>query len=460
MTPAEPEPAAPVEPVAPVAPVAEEPRRPTLPTFEELLAAAAAPAPAEAAVVHEQAAPVAEAWEPKSYGAPAPAAHEPEVAPAPSLPPVPAALSLPPVEPIAPVAPAPAPVEPAFQTPAEPALPAVPVVPAFLPAPAQPAFQAPSAPVMPSVPSLPPVPAAFPADPGLVMPSAPILETAPRAEQSGARHAEAVPEIPAPASAAPPAPPPVGYTSSADPNVANRYRQALHNPEPTPDTADPMGSPLTGTLPTLGAPAAGSPNQPGWQGMPLPTGSPLGPGAATAYNPAVPGGYTPPPMATGTGTNKVAWSALSSGAIALGLTLVGVFVTDRIGGWPAILAVAAIVQGIIGAVRFRRARTGLPASIFGMLLGLATLAVMVGAVVMAVLASATYAWDADAAEQAIMSDVNADLVGVVSAECPVAPDTSPGASFECTWYDANEVGHPAIFEVSDDGSQISWYFSD
>lgn len=501
MTPAaepEPEPAAAPAPVAPVAAGDEsavhgdEPVRRTLPTFEELLAAAAAPAPAPETAAFDAAPPAPESWMPKSYGAraepeaptqattdtaglAAPSMSVFDAAPLPALvfgaplPPEPAMPAMPAAtaEPALPPIPAAAvPPLPAF--PAAPALPpvtevqlaaapAAPTPPMPAPAPQAPVLQTQApvphtptpAPAAPAAPAAPVMPAGFvasqpTADPGLVMPSAPILDnTPPRAEQS-ARHAEVVPELAPPAPSAPAAPAPVGYTASADPAVANRYRQALHNPEPDPAEPDPFAAPVMGPYPTAPSGLA-APNQPGWQGMPLP-----GPGAA-AFSPPVPtAGYaTTVAAAADAGHNKTAWSALGSGALAIGLAIFFLFF-DRIGLWPALLAIAAIVQGIIGAVHSRRVRKGAWAAAGAIVLGVGALGVM---------GSAAISWAVDPEYTVSSFEIENDIVAygheygieVTSAECPRELTGTVGTHFSCTAYDEAGAAYPVDVLVDADG---------
>ena len=253
-------------------------------------------------------------------------------------------------------APAPAPAM------AEPA-PAVTVASPAPAVPATPAFVAPTTPVAPAV----PVASAVSAGPASVAPTA-----------SAATASSPLPRLDLVTAGSP-----VGFTSGADPEVASRYRQATQTVEPS--VAYGAAAP----------PVGGSPTMPGWGGMPLP-GASAAPGAFgpgnTAYAPmagspvapayAASAGYVPTPGYTPTpnygvpdGANKTAWTAFASGALALGLSIAFLFF-DRIGLWPTLLALAAIVQGIIGLVRVSKARTGLWPSIGALVLGLAAIGVM------------------------------------------------------------------------------------
>jgi len=265
-------------------------------------------------------------------------------------------------------------------------------------------------PAAPAVPVATPAPAAT-ATPAFVAP------TASAAPAFVAPTASAAPAFVAPTASAAPAPSPlprldlgtagspVGFTSGADPEVASRYRQATQTVEPS--LAYGSGVSRVG----------GSPTMPGWAGMPLP-GASAAPGsfgpANTAYAPmagspspayAASAGYAPTPGYTPTpnygvpdGANKTAWTAFASGALALGLSIAFLFF-DRIGLWPTLLALAAIVQGIIGLVRVSKARTGLWPSIGALVLGLAAIGVMATALFSWVL---TPAWDEFAVEQEIV----------------------------------------------------------
>jgi len=525
--PAEPAP----RPEAASAPAVTEPAapasRPTLPSFEELLAAAAAPAPGD---FHDPSAvePVAEPWRPKSYGAPAPEPSEPFEAPADTVaaePVAPAAPEAAPVHdvaavelaaapaPVFEVAPEPAPVpvfpqsafpqdalpQPAFPQDAlpQPAFPqdvfpqdafpqdAFPqdAQPAFpqptfpqdaLPQPAAPQPALPQAPVpQPSMPAAPapvaapagfamptmPAAPALPPEPGLVMPSAPILDAAPARAEQTARHAEVVAEIVPPVPAAPPAPAPVGYTASADPAVANRYRMALHNPEPEADAQpDPFGAPLMGPYPTGAAPTgaapASAPNQPGWQGMPLPGAAPVGmPGVA--FSPTVPPPYSV--AAPAEGSNKTAWTALGSGALAIGLAVLFLFF-DRIGLWPALLALAAVVQGTIAAVHSRKVRSGLGAAITAIVLGVVAIVIMVTTAIQWTV-NPEYVMDGRSMEVEIVASSEQLGVDLVSATCPADLSGVAGDTLSCTAEGADGTVYPVEITVDSEG-YFNWTIVD
>lgn len=166
--------------------------------------------------------------------------------------------------------------------------------------------------------------------------------------------------------AVPAAPTVVGFTSQVDPAIASRYRSK--RAEESVEELALMG--------------ASGPAQPGWQGKPLPNDAGylsvagFGSGTAASAMPVAQGGYALPGR-----TNKTAWSALGSGALALGLAIFFLFF-DRIGLWPTLLAVAAIVQGVLGLIQSRGTGIGRVPSVCGILLGLAAIGSMAGAIVM------------------------------------------------------------------------------
>jgi hypothetical protein len=315
------------------------------------------------------------------------------------------------------------------------------------PAPATPAPPAPGV-TMPSFADpVAPAPAAAAAA-GFVMPNlASPLVMPDDAPAPLGRHADAPAYVPkAPKPEAPPAPAPVGFTSSADPTVANRYRQAIHTPEPAPEQA----------APAFGAPMAGpaSPAMPGWSGMPLPGGSPAAPGAA-AFSPtpgyAAPGAPVPNYSVADNGSNKTAWSALGSGALAVGLAVFFLFF-DRIGLWPTLLAFAAIVQGVIGLVKSRGAHTGVGPSIGAIVAGVAAIVIMASALVNW---ANTAAWDERAVEADIVeTSTTVWELDVISADCPSNPPVSDGSHFTCTAY--GSTGEPYVIDVDIKKDTVVW----
>jgi len=468
--------------VAPAETPAEAPAEERIPEFAFAMTPTGGAAPDGAALsaAQEIANPGRHVAPEDAGDAPAPAPAESD-APTLSRPPVPAALlesrasaapvmTVPVAEPepsvSLPAAPAPAPVATSTSTAAS-------AMPTFtMPSVPEPSVSSPRAePVTPDAPGLAasaPAPAPTPT-PGLTMPSFadPVAPTPAAAAAAGfvmpnlasplvmpddapaplGRHADApayVPEAPKPE--APPAPAPVGFTSSADPTVANRYRQAIHTPEPSPEPAAPaFGAPLAGPA---------SPAMPGWSGMPLPGGSPAAAGAA-AFSPTP--SYAPPGVPVSnysvadSGSNKTAWSALGSGALAVGLAVFFLFF-DRIGLWPALLAFAAIVQGVIGLVKSRGAHAGIGPSIGAIVAGVAAIVIMASALVNW---ANTAAWDEKAVEADIVeTSTTVWELDVVSADCPSHPPVSDGSHFTCTAY--GSTGESYVIDVDIKKDTVVW----
>ncbi|AYF98541.1 DUF2510 domain-containing protein [Protaetiibacter intestinalis] len=274
----------------------------------------------------------------------APAFTMPEAAPAFTMPEAPVftmpeALATPqaPVAPLAAVAPAPAPEAPQFVQPQQPA-PAAPAPAAFAPQSVEPVLHVPA-----------PQPAA---STGFVMPGAPVPLAAPgpSSDEIAARigrHADVVPEPPKPPVAA--APRPVGYTASADPDIANRYRAVIH----AADQAE--------VVPVEPAPVTGS-----WPAQ--------NPSAFASVNVPTYAQYSSP-------SNRPAKTALSFGFVALfsslavvGMLLVAlpdIFGLVRLGlvALAFVSGLVAIIVGIVGLVVAHRVRVGRGAALGGLLLG-------------------------------------------------------------------------------------------
>ncbi|MFT4285612.1 MAG: DUF2510 domain-containing protein [Protaetiibacter sp.] len=254
------------------------------------------------------------------------------------------------VAPPAPVVTAPAPV---LATPA-PAL-----------APAEPGFVAPAADPFASALAPAAAPAPDAAD-GFVLPGAPVGPiTAADLEPRVGRHADAMPEpAPAPAPALP-AVRPVGFTASADPEVANRYRSVIHAADQEA-LAAPAAAPAPGNMPSSTMMSARST-------VPVPS--------YASYDSA---------------SNRAARAALTSGII--GLVASGLVVGSRLVdiGIPGaaiglatlvlvplafITGLVAIITGIVGLVAARRTRTGRGAALAGLLLGILLVVVLPAAFV-------------------------------------------------------------------------------
>ncbi|RQP09010.1 MAG: DUF2510 domain-containing protein [Microbacteriaceae bacterium] len=251
--------------------------------------------------------------------------------------------------PVPPPAPAPAPA-PAYAAPA-------PVMPEFTVPSPSPALgaqtEAPAAGyAFPSAPAAPTLPADEVAPSGFVLPAAPAAPLTTDAPQPHAgRHADAAPEPPMPAAPALPAVRPVGFTSSADPEVASRYRSVIHADSQEELQAQAVAAAAPAPMSMLASTA-------------LATGRPMGP--TTPY-------YSAP------ATNKAADLALRTGlgaavgvVVSFAIRVIGL--ADLAGGVLTLGAwvsgVVALVSGIVGLVLARRRGVGFGKSLAGLLLGL------------------------------------------------------------------------------------------
>ncbi|MBN9141244.1 MAG: DUF2510 domain-containing protein [Micrococcales bacterium] len=224
---------------------------------------------------------------------------------------------------------------------------------------------APTAPefVAPAASALAPAPDAAE---GFVLPGAPVGPvTAADLEPRVGRHADAMPEpapVPAPAL---PAVRPVGFTASADPEVANRYRSVIHAADQEA-LAAPAAAPAPGNMPSSTMMSARST---------------VSAPSYASYDSA---------------SNRAARAALTSGII--GLVASGLVVGSRLVdiGIPGaaiglatlvlvplafITGLVAIITGIVGLVVARRARTGRGAALGGLLLGILLVVVLPAAFV-------------------------------------------------------------------------------
>lgn len=236
---------------------------------------------------------------------------------------------------------------------------------------------------------------------------------------------------------------PLGFPSTADPDIAQHYRKVLSAPEPASSSLAPV--------------RAGSPAQEGWGGMPLPSA-----GGAGAYNPA--GEYRAPDSVRSTSSyaaartaasnsvsifdNKMAKVALSTGLSSLA-ALAFIFF-GRILIVPSLLSLVAIITGIIGLALVKRAGSGLWPALGGLLMGLTT-AIAVGAsIVFAVLEAATV--DTAEIEAQIVAE-SADYYGidVVTANCPSEVSIFTTNAFTCTAIDSSGVAYLVDVEIDSDG---------
>ena len=417
--------------------------RPKLPSFEELLAASRVdPEPADTVVetadevAVESASPgeqltaanVDAEWTPRAYGA-----TDADGAPV-------AAFVMPTDFP-----PLTAPEAEADSEPEPEPLPEVPdTAAAPLPTPSlAPAASAPTATVEPSAPAAAPafvMPSTFPG-----APAAPLTPPAPLAASSAEMPAlpGALLGITPPVPAAPAGPAPVGFTTSTDPTIANRYRAAVHHPDAEAAAVDPFAAQPVPPVPTPSGSA--SPDQPGWQGMPLPA-------AGAAFHPTAPSAYQVK-VAASSGGNKTALTALGSGALAVGLAVFFLFF-DRIGLWPGILGIAAVVQGIIGAVHSRKVRSGLAAALGGIVLGLIALGILITAAVSAIV-NPEYMLEGYTIEQEILTYSNEFGVDAVNAVCPDELTGTVGSELSCTAYDASGAAYPVTVSILE-GGYFQW----
>lgn len=272
---------------------------------------------------------------------------------------------------------------------------------------------------------------------------APVPAPAPTPVLAPAAPADAPPQL-VPAAAS-------GLPSTADPEIANHYRQALSTPAPVHGDAALTPSPT------------GSPTQPGWAGMPLP-GAGHG-GYATAghgYDPS--GGYRAPAdtrasssyaaartAANATipsGSNKAATVALSAGLSSLAALALILF--GRILIVPSLLSLVAIIMGIIGLALAKRAGTGVWQALGGLLMGLATAGAVGASIVLAVFEATTL--DTDELERQIVDDsVDYYGVDVVTANCPSNVSLLGASEFSCTAIDSSGVAYLVDVEVTREG---------
>lgn len=204
----------------------------------------------------------------------------------------------------------------------------------------------------PSAPAAPTLPADEVAPSGFVLPAAPVAPlTADALQPHVGRHADAAPEPPTPAAPALPAVRPVGFTSSADPEVASRYRSVIHSDSQEELRAQAVAAAAPAPMSTLASTA-------------LATGRPMGP--TTPY-------YSAP------ATNKAADLALRTGlgaavGVVVGFAIRVIGLADLAGGVLTLGAwvsgVVALVSGIVGLVLARRRGVGFGKSLAGLLLGL------------------------------------------------------------------------------------------
>ncbi len=269
--------------------------------------------------------------------------------------------------------------------PAAPELPAAPAAPEYAPTPTPapaleyaapaaslPEFTTPSpspaAPTSPAAPgyAFPPAAPAAAAG-GFVLPGTPVAPiTAEDLQPRTGKHADAVPEPAAPAPALP-AVRPVGFTSSADPEIANRYRSVIH-------TADQDETPA----------AAPSP-------------APVSMLASTSMTAGRP--FTAPSYASVPDTNRAADLAFRTGlgatfGVVVGFLLRVTGIVEVAGGFLTLGAwvsgIVAIIAGIVGLVAARRRQVGFGKSLTGLLLGVfVSVLIPVGFVLLAVVFAAS-----------------------------------------------------------------------
>lgn len=266
------------------------------------------------------------------------------------------------------VAPAPAFATPAFTEPA-PAPVFVEPTPAFAePVATAPEFAAPSF----AAPAPAPMQADQAAASGFVLPGVPLAPvTAADLEPRVGRHADTLPEpapIPAPAL---PAVRPVGFTASADPDIANRYRSVIH-------AAD---------LEELAAPAA------------APAASSMASSTMRAARPTGP----VQTFAAFSASNRAADAALRSGigalvgvAIGFGLRMVALPGLAALapnvvslGSWVS--GLVAIITGIVGLVIARRVGVGFGKALGGLLMGVfVSVLIPVGLVILVMMVASAF----------------------------------------------------------------------
>ncbi|QEO10626.1 DUF2510 domain-containing protein [Protaetiibacter larvae] len=271
------------------------------------------------------------------------------------------------------------------------------------------------------------------------------------------------PPPPPPAPAAPAAAAPVGFTTGADPNVANRYRAA-----PAEPTA-PASSTGYGPAADVGA---ADPSQPGWGGRPLPGDPAFGGGFGANHGSAGPAsglavGAQPADATAAYGTtayattavtkadasSKAGWAALGTAALALGLAVVLLFF-ERLGLWPALLAVAAVVQGIAGAVNARKTGGGMGPSLAAIVVGLVALGVMVATALDWSL-NPEYEMPGATLERDIVNATQGWGDDVASADCPDPIHGQVGDELSCMAYSSTGQAFVVTVTIVEDG-YVEW----
>lgn len=259
---------------------------------------------------------------------------------------------------------------------------------------------------------------------------APVPAPAPTPVLAPAAPADAPPQL-VPAAAS-------GLPSTADPEIANHYRQALSTPAPVHGDAALTPSPT------------GSPTQPGWAGMPLPGAghggyrAPADTRAGSSYAAA----RTAANATIPSGSNKAATVALSAGLSSLAALALILF--GRILIVPSLLSLVAIIMGIIGLALAKRAGTGVWQALGGLLMGLATAGAVGASIVLAVFEATTL--DTDELERQIVDDsVDYYGVDVVTANCPSNVSLLGASEFSCTAIDSSGVAYLVDVEVTREG---------
>lgn len=179
--------------------------------------------------------------------------------------------------------------------------------------------------------------------------------------------------------------------------------------------------------------------------------NPGGSAQQTAFYP------TPHPGAAARARNGLATAALIFGIVAV---LVALFTQ----GPGALLGVAAIVLGAVGASRGARVGTGKPRAIWGITLG--ATAVGIGMLVNFVTAATGVLGDASPVtgiydkaefEATILADLEDQTdMDYASVECPVNPTVAEDAEFQCVAKDPAGQNLMIDVRIQDDSGSFTW----
>lgn len=155
-------------------------------------------------------------------------------------------------------------------------------------------------------------------------------------------------------------------------------------------------------------------------------------------------------------------NTFATNALVMGILSIAIIPIAPIRWLPVLLAIAAIVWGILGIRRSQNSGLGKAKAIWGLVLGSIALlvAIAVWGAASAALFPSSLEFDQVAVQAQIAADATEQGIQLSDVVCPVAPNMTSGEEFQCLAKAADGSNTSVTVSVQDDAGSIVWMIFD